>query len=430
MTGARLPRCLRAVHHGGPVAVACALLAVCAAAPVAAHAAATGSAAATTTAGSGYSRVSLEGKGLKALRAQKVRMAAGKPVRVSRSALVFPVSTGALSSTVRLDSKGSLTLRRGKRRIKFTAPQVKLAKKGSITAKLGKRRITLFTVTPARGKAMRINAATGRATLQSAKVTLAKSAGRRIRKALRLRRTPSGTFGSVTVIATVGGAAGGGGGGGGVGGGSGGGGSGCSVTSQPTGSAPPVAARPAGAVPVSSAAVTWDVRESLVHYINTDPVPRGGIYPSGGATAGAPEDRGQGPLVYKFSYAPVLASSWYHPGSASAALYFAGTLNFRYFSRCIDFDLENPEIEINNGGVSRGIYNMDGRQSTVLGNRRAVLLDLAATTTAGGRCGPAGVNTISCSWTGVTLAADGSGAFAGFYAPGAEFGNLTVTFQF
>ena len=111
---------------------------------------------------------------------------------------------------MRLDSKGALVLRKGRRKLRLASPQVKLARKGSITAKVGKRRVTLFSVSPAKGKAMRINTATGRATLAVGQGDHAQAAaGRRIRRALKLRRTPSGGFGTVTVIATIKGAGGG-----------------------------------------------------------------------------------------------------------------------------------------------------------------------------------------------------------------------------
>ena len=130
-------------------------------------------------------------------------MSATKPVRLSRTALTLPVSTGALASTVRLDSKGALVLRKGRRRLRLAAPQVKLARKGVDHGDGGQAPgHDLHASAPAKGKAMRINAATGRATLQSARVTMPAAAGRRIRRALKLRRTPSGSFGTVTVIAT------------------------------------------------------------------------------------------------------------------------------------------------------------------------------------------------------------------------------------
>ena len=102
----------------------CVLLsAVSAAGPVASAGAAgatgTGTAAATTQAGTGSSLLTLEGRGLRALRKQGVRMSATRPVRVSRGALSLPVSTGALASTVRLDSKGALVLRKGRRKLKL-----------------------------------------------------------------------------------------------------------------------------------------------------------------------------------------------------------------------------------------------------------------------------------------------------------------------
>ncbi|HEX5909198.1 MAG TPA: hypothetical protein VFY44_01820, partial [Thermoleophilaceae bacterium] len=254
------------------LALAAAVLAAGPVAPAFAQGA-TGTAAATTQAGTGSSRLALEGRGLRGLRGLGVRMSATRPVRVSATALTLPVSTGALASTVRLDSKGALVLRKGRRKLRLSSLQVRLAGKGSITARTGKRRITLFRVTPARGKAMRINAATGRATLQSARVTMSKGTGRRIRKALKLRRTPSGSFGTVTVIATFRPAA--------------------PLGKPLPGPEPPVLARPATAVDVRVDGIVWEPKESFVNYMNTQAAPGGGTYTSGGAApaAGQPENR-------------------------------------------------------------------------------------------------------------------------------------------
>jgi len=360
---------------------------------------ATRTAAATTPTGS--SRLALEGKGVRGLRKLGVKLAATKPVRVSRTALVLPVSTGALASTVRLDSKGTLVMRRGKRRLKLTALQVKLARKGSVTAKLGKRRITLFRVTPAKGKAMRINAATGRATLQSAKVTLPAGAGRRIRRALKLRRTPSGSFGTVTVIATFR--------------------PGRPIAKPLPGPEPPVLARPASAVDVTVNGIVWEPRTSFVNYMNTQPAPNGGVYPSGGAAA-AP---GEGNPAFRFTYRPL--SGWWDAASQTAALYYAGTLNFRFFSHGIDIDTSNPEIELN-GPASRAIFRLGGRRSTPYGNKRGVLVNLDPTTTVAPRCATAG-KTVTCNDIPAKVPADaGQSVFAGFYQPGDQFGDISVSF--
>ena len=368
---------------------------------------ATGTAAATTQAGTGSSRLTLEGDGLRRLRKLGVRMSATRPVRVSRTALTLPVSTGALASTVRLDSKGALVLRKGRRKLRLAAPQVKLARKGSITAMVGKRRITIFRVSPAKGKAMRINAATGRATLQSARVTMPAAAGRRIRRALRLRRTPSGGFGTVTVIATFRPAT--------------------PLAKPLPGPEPPVLARPATAVDVSVDGIVWEPKESFVNYMNTQAAPGGGAYTSGGAApaAGQPENRGKGPAVYRFAYQPL--RGWWDAPSQTAALYYAGNVNFRFYAHGIDIDVKDPEIELN-GAASRAIFRLGGRRSTPYGNKRGVLVDLAPTTTTAPRCTTAGRN-VTCNDIPATVPGDaGQSVFAGFYQPGEPFGDISVSF--
>ena len=385
-------------------------MAVPAAGPVAPASAegATGTAAATTQSGTGSSRLTLEGRGLRALRRQGVRLSAARPVRVSRGALKLPVSTGAVASVVRLDSRGALVLRKGGRRLRLASPQVRLTRtKGSITGRVGGRRVTLFTLKAARGKALRVNTATGRATLQSAKVTLPRSTGRRIRRALKLARTPAGGFGTVTVIATLG--------------------RGTPLAKPLPGPEPPVLARPATAVDVRADSIGWEPRQSFVDYMNTQAAPSGGSYTSAGAApaAGQPENRGKGATVYRFGYRPV--RGWWDAPSQTAALYYAGTVNFRFFAHGIDIDTKDPEIELN-GAASRAIFRLGGRRNTPYGNKRGVLLGLDPTTTTAPRCATAG-KTVTCNDIPAKVPADAGGSvFAGFYQPGDQFGDISVSF--
>lgn len=386
-------------------ALLCAL--VVAVAPSAAGAS-TASAAATTQAGTGSSRLSLEGRGLRALRRQGVRMSATSPVRVSRGALTLPVSSGALDSVVRIDSRGALTLRKGRRRLRLAAPQVRLTRtKGSVTARVGRRRVTLFTLRAARGKALKVNTATGRATLQSARVTLPRSAGRRIRRALRLGRTPTGTLGTVTVVATFRPEG--------------------PVARPLPGPEPPVLARPATAVDVRVNGMVWEPRQSFVDYMNTQAAPSGGSYTSAGAApaAGQPEDRGKGAIVYRFAYRPL--RGWWDPPTRTAALYYAGTVNFRFYAHGIDIDTKDPEIELN-GAASRAIFRLGGRRSTPYGNKRGVLVNLDPATATAPRCATTG-KVVTCNDIPARVPADAGGSvFAGFYQPGDQFGDISVSF--
>ena len=146
-------------------------------------------------------------------------------------------------------------------------------------------------------------------------------------------------------------------------------------------------ARPATAVDVTVDGITWEPKESFVNYMNTQPAPGGGSYTSAGAAPGQAENRGKGAIVYRFAYRPV--RGWWDAASQTAALYYGGTVNFRFFAHGIDFDAKDPEIELN-GPASRAIFRLDGRRDTPYGNKRGVLVNLNSTTTAAPPCTTAG----------------------------------------
>ena len=186
-------------------------------------------------------------------------------------------------------------------------------------------------------------------------------------------------------------------------------------------------ARPATAVDVQVNGIVWEPRESFVNYMNTQPAPGGGSYTSAGAApaAGQPEDRGKGRTVYRFAYRPV--RGWWDARSATAALYYAGTVNFRFFAHGIDIDTKDPEIELN-GPASRAIFRLGGRRDTPYGNKRGVLLNLDPATTAPPRCATAG-RTVTCNDIPARVPSDAGGSvFAGFYQPGDQFGDISVSF--
>jgi hypothetical protein len=155
--------------------------------------------------------------------------------------------------------------------------------------------------------------------------------------------------------------------------------------------------------------------------MNTQLAPGGGVYPSGGAAV-AP---GEGDPAYRFTFRPL--RGWWDPASQTAALYYGGRLNFRYWDHGIDFDTKDPEIEIN-GAASRAIFRLDGRRKTPYGNRRGVLLDMEAGTAAGPRC-TAAAATVTCTDIPARVPSDAGGSvFAGFYRAGDPFGDITVSF--
>ena len=80
-------------------------------------------------------------------------------------------------------------------------------------------------------------------------------------------------------------------------------------------------------------------------------------------------------------------------------------MNFRYCGHGIDFDVKDPEIEIN-GAASRAIFRLDGRRNTPYGNKRGVLVDLAPTTTAAAALRHRVAKTVTCNDIPATVPAD------------------------
>jgi Htaa protein len=371
----------------------------------------------TASAASGTTVVDLGGKGLKGLRAQKVKVVAKRPARLSRGKLRLPVSEGLVTSSAYISHRGGLVLRRGTRKLAISKLQVRLGKSSRVDATVGRKRMTLFSL---RARGLSLNAANGSASVRGAKLVLARGAARAIKRSLRLERLPRGAFGGATVDALVTGSGGAGGGGGGGGGG----GPDGPPSSRPVGDEPPVLARPAGAANVTGAQVEWHVKPSWIRYINTG----NGTTPFAGASNGSttPEcgEASEPPLPLVYSFHFPFASGWYEAASGSAAVYFGGGVNFKYSLHGIDLDTKEPEIEIN-GAQSRAIFRFDGRDGTAVANKRAVLVDLDVAAAPPSIVG----NTVTYTKIPGTIPQGGAeSVFAGFYAPGERFGCVTVSF--
>ncbi|HVY97325.1 MAG TPA: HtaA domain-containing protein [Solirubrobacterales bacterium] len=189
---------------------------------------------------------------------------------------------------------------------------------------------------------------------------------------------------------------------------------------------PPVAARPAGAVDVTGASLQWHVRESFIRYIASGE----GTSAVEGATADPPVllPGASAPLSYDFRFP--FASGWLDTGADAgspaddrAALYFNGGLRFRYSAHGIDLLAASPELELAGGG-SRAIFAVADNGGAA---QRQVLVNLDL-----GRAG--GISQSSNTYTYERVPAaipsgTASSTFAGFYAPGTDFGCFTVSFS-
>jgi hypothetical protein len=375
--------------------------------------------------GSGTTTIAPKGKAAGSLRSQAVKIGTFGPARARRGRLVLPVDGGLVGSTATLNQKGGLRLTRragGKRRrVDLKRLQLRLGRKSEIVGFIGTSRFTIFSVKAPRSK-LSLGAANGSASLKGGRVYLTRRAGKAIKRKLKLRRTPRGAFGRLTVEALVnpGGGAGGGPGGGPGGGGPGGG----PPTSGPVGDEPPVLARPDGAVNVTSAAIDWHVRPSWIRYVPVNS-------PFAGATGEGPTPTGEcgeasepvHPDFYEYHFP--FAHGWYHQPSGTAAVYFTGGVNFQFQAHGIDLDTKDPEIEVN-GASSRAIFRFDGRGDTNPGNKRSVLVNLAP--------GAPSVSGQSVTWDRMpgTIPDEGGSqsVFAGFYLPGERFGCISLTLSY
>ena len=299
---------------------------------------------------------------------------------------------------------------KGRRSVTLGSPRLELGAHPRVTALIGGRRATLLTL------AVAPETSAAGVTLDPTGATLAAGPARTIARRLKVRALPRTSFATVAAGATFAvqqpsapNAP-------------------CTTTTAggdppaPGSGVPPVKARPAGARAITSATVTWRVRESFIQYINAGE----GTSTSRGATGDPPEVTGgsSAPLVYSFHFP--FAEGWCDPATGAARIAFSGTVAFRYEDHGIDLVVNDPEVELD-GPASRVIFRMTGSGDTDGGNQRAV------------------VETLDVSKSDASAAADGrsfayvripgavppgaaSSVFAGYYLPGDPFGWVSISF--
>jgi hypothetical protein len=184
-----------------------------------------------------------------------------------------------------------------------------------------------------------------------------------------------------------------------------------------------VKARPAGARTITSATVTWRVRESFIQYIASGE----GTSTARGASGEPAEVAGgsEAPLVYSFHFP--FAEGWCDPASGAARIAFTGTVGFKYADHEIDLRANDPEVELD-GTSSRVIFRMTGSGSTDGGNARAVVETLDVSKAAGVFTG---TDAKSFAYERVPAAVPPGAAtsvFAGYYLPGDPFGWVSISF--
>jgi hypothetical protein len=383
----------------------------------------TAAVAPAATAPDGHGALELNGAAARALRASGVRIAPLGAADGGARQVVLPVRAGLVGSSVTvLRLGGGISLTHGKRRLKLSGLRLTLGRRASVAGKIGGESLSLFQILE--GGRREIDASRGSVRLSGLRLKLRRSVAREIGERLRLEQRLPRAFGVLSV--TKEGLA--------PGsppspGGSKPASTGCPLPST-AGPAPeeplPLAARPPGAVDVTAATVSWDVRESFIRYVNTGE----GTSVFGGANAVASEVRPGSSVSLTYTFGFPFASGWHHPGANPsdpaddrAALYYSGGVRFLYSAHGIDLRTSAPEIELA-GGTSRAIFAV--AEGDAAAERQVIVnLDLARAASV-----HASDTTVTYERVpGAIPSGTATSVFAGFYAPGTDFGCFTVSYS-
>lgn len=388
-------------------------------AAVAAVAAAASALPAPALGASGSATLRLDGPAAAALRASGVQIAPLAPARGGAHRVVLPVGAGLAGKARSLvRQRGAIRLSLGKRAVRLGALTLSLGKRSRLRARVGGDNLDFFRLV---GGTRKVDALAGTLRTSGLRLVLTAAGAQLLVDRLGLERLRPRAFGTLTTNArglTPGGKPKGGGGGS----------TACPLPS--TGGAEPetplpTLVRPAGAVEVLSASIDWHVRESFIRYIATGE----GTSVSGGATADPPVlmPGTSTPLSYVFHFP--FSSGWLSKGANAtdpaddmAEISYSGALRFRYSGHEIDLTAAEPEIELN-GARSRAIFWVASDGGT---NERQVLVNLDLTRAA--KISAAGTSYVYERVPGAIPSGTSTSTFAGFYAPGTEFGCFTVSF--
>ncbi len=381
---------------------------------------------------SGTTTLALNGLAAKSLRQSGVHLVPLKPAKGAKSRIGLPVRAGLAGASITVLTHGggiSAKLPGGKS-LRLTKLRLLLGKRSRVTASAAGEGIDLFRI--ARGGKRKVDPIAGSVELRDLRLKLTREAARALAVPQKSRKDASGdgdrqvtgVFGTLSSRAaglTASGDA------PGQGKSAAEGSTGCPLPSG-AGPAPqdplPVATRPPGAADVTGATIDWHVRESFIRYIATGE----GTSVSGGATADPPVllDGASTPLTYDFHFP--FAGGW-HDGGANpgptddtAAIYYGGAVRFLYSGHEIDLAVSAPEIEIA-GGASRAIFAVaeDGGAGV-----RQVLVNLDLSRA--GAVAVSGNTHVYERVPGAIPSGTATSVFAGFYAPGTEFGCFTVRY--
>ncbi len=400
--------------------------------------------AASETATAPRATLTIKGSAATSLRKARVTVGASRKATIKRSTVTMPVSVSVVGATAAVGLNGTLSFRSGKRTLSLTGLRVMVAKDRTVQV-LARTKGAQFAVLTGKvaSKALTLDRFLSTAAFTATSVKLTPRAGKLLKSTLRLRRTPTGTFGTLALSAAKGTS---------------------TTTTTTTTTTPgettttttPVVpkvcqatapattagseagwdqAPPSGAVDISSACITWHPRDSWTNYINGEPNGLSGARLGGGATADAPNAACGSLLQRDFHFQ--FHRGWFDPATGQAALQYDGTVEYVWPDRSIDITLTNPEIHLGGGQPQMRVRS---------GATRLSVFDLGGSPVAA-QCpadpGPQGLN--DPTGTGLriferlpaTMSTDGaplfdSGGTGGSdaqYPPGTPFGWLSVSFS-
>lgn len=372
----------------------------------------------------GTTTLVLDGPAAGSLRSQGVTIAAESPAKGGSRRIVLPISAGlAGSTTTLLRQRGAISLSAGGKKLRLAKLTLVVGKRARMEARIGGESVDLFKILP--GGRREVDPLTGRVDLANLRLKLSGAGARAIAKRLGLERLRPQRFGTLAAVVsglTPAGEA------------PGEGGKdrapGCPLPSgagpAPEDPLPPAPAAPPGAATITGVSIDWQVRESFIRYIGSG---EGGTSVSGGATAEAPVLLPGASAALSYGFHFPFAAGWLddgvdpaNPADDTARLGFGGAVRFHFSAHGIDLTTADPEIEIA-GANSRAIFKItDGADPS----ERQVLVNLDLSRAAAIK---AAGNTFTYERVpGAIPSGTASSTFAGFYAPGTDFGCVTVSF--
>lgn len=410
--------------------------------------------AASETAAAPRATLTIKGSAATSLRKARVTVGASRKATIKRSTVTMPVSVSVVGATAAVGLNGTLSFRSDKRTLSLTGLRVMVAKDRTVQV-LARTKGAQFAVLTGKvaSRALALDRFLSTAAFTATSVKLTSRAGKLLKRTLRLRRTPTGTFGTLALSAAKGTS---------------------TTTTTTTTTTPgettttttPVVpkvcqatapattagseagwdlAPPPTAVNVSSACITWHPRDSWTNYIASG---EGGAL-TDGATADAPnaacgEAAPVGDPFPRLNGVPLQRNfhfqfhrGWFDPETGQAALQYDGSVEYVWSQHLLDITLTNPEIHLGGGQPQMRVRS---------GATRLSVFDLGTTPLAAqcpadpgpqGLHAPTGAGLRTFERLPATMSTDGavlfdSGGLGGAnatYPPGTPFGWLSVSFS-